>query len=466
VGSVTCWFQTVSNSEQPPSAATGVHPFRVIKRLLPHRLFGRSLIIVIAPVLILQLIVALVFFDRHYRIVTATLTRSVADEIGYMVTLENRLPLGAERDRERESVARIFGLPATFLPGEELGPTVTEPATPLDRQLLFVLDEQIPQAASFNSGFFEDSVDVRVQVNDGVLQLLVPRARIEAANARIFVFWMLGSSLVLIAVAVLFLRNQVKPIERLARAAEEFGKGRNMPGFKPRGATEVRRAAHAFIQMRERIDRHVQQRTDMLAGVSHDLRTPLTRLRLQLAMLPEDSDHEALTADVAEMEHMIEEYLDFARGEGGEDPQPTDIAVLLEDAAQDCTRARKVPTETVRMSVEDGPAVMVKRNALRRCLINLIENALKYGTHVEIALVRQTRAIEIYVDDDGPGIAEEDREAAFRPFYRLDEARNLQSGGVGLGLAIARDIARAHGGDVRLGISALGGLCAVVRIPV
>ncbi len=460
------WSQTVSNNEQPPSAARRFHPFRALNRVLPHGLFGRSLIIVVAPLLILQLIIALVFFDRHYRIVTATLTRSVADEIGYMVTLENRLPLGGQRDVERENAARIFGLPARFLAGEELGPAVTEAATPLDRQLLFVLDEQIPEEARFNSGVSQDSVDVRVQVNDGVLQILVPRARVEAANARIFVFWMLGSSLVLIAVAALFLRNQVKPIERLARAAEDFGKGRSLPGFKPYGATEVRRAAHAFIQMRERIDRHVQQRTDMLAGVSHDLRTPLTRLRLQLAMLPEDSDHEALISDVAEMEHMIEEYLDFARGEGGEDPQPSDIAMLLEDAVQDCTRARKVPVDSVGLSVEDGPAVLVKRNALRRCLINLIENALKYGTRAEIKLVRQPRAIEIYVDDDGPGIAEEDREAAVRPFYRLDEARNLQSGGVGLGLAIARDIARAHGGDVRLDKSALGGLCAVVRIPV
>ena len=460
------WFQTVSNDSSPASASARFHPFRAIKRLLPHGLFGRSLIIVVAPVLILQIIIALVFFDRHYRIVTATLTRSVADEIGYMVTLENRLPLSAERERERESAARIFGLTASFLPGEELGETVTEAATPLDRQLLFILDEQIPEQASFSSNIFQDSVDVRVQVNDGVLQVLVPRARVEAANARIFVAWMLGSSLVLIAVAVLFLRNQVRPIERLARAAEEFGKGRNLPGFKPYGATEVRRAAHAFIQMRERIDRHVQQRTDMLAGVSHDLRTPLTRLRLQLAMLPKDADHESLTSDVSEMEHMIEEYLDFARGEGGEDPQPTNVAVLLEDAVQDCAWARKIPSNAVRLSVEAGPDVMVKRNALRRCLINLIENALKYGARAEVALVRQARAIEFHVDDDGPGIAEEDREAAFRPFYRLDQARNLQGGGVGLGLAIARDIARAHGGEVRLDHSALGGLRAVVRIPV
>jgi len=460
------WFQTVSNSEKKRSSATGLHPFRAIKHLLPRGLFGRSLIIVVAPVLILQLIIALVFFDRHYRIVTATLTRSVADEIGYIVTLENQRALGAERDKERENAARIFGLPVSFLPGVELGDPVTEATTQLDRQLLFILDEQISETASFSSGLSQDSVDVRVQVNDGVLQVLVPRARIEAANAKIFVFWMMGSSLVLIAVAVLFLRNQVRPIERLARAAEDFGKGRSLPGFKPYGATEVRRAAHAFIKMRERIDRHVQQRTDMLAGVSHDLRTPLTRLRLQLALLPKDTDHDALTNDVAEMEHMIEEYLDFARGEGGEDPQPTNIATLLEDAAQDCMRARKVPAETVRISLEDGPELMVKRHALRRCIINLIENALKYGSHTEIKFVRKPRIIEIHVDDDGPGIAEGDREAAFRPFYRLDEARNLQSGGVGLGLSIARDIARAHGGDVYLDKSSLGGLCAVVRIPV
>lgn len=460
------WFQTVSSSEAQPSLARRIRSALSIKPILPRGLFGRSLIIVIAPVLILQIIVTAVFFDRHYRIVTATLTRGVADEIGYMVMLEQRLPPGAERDAERANAARIFGLPAAYLPGEELATSVSEAASPLDRQLLFILASQIPQEANFSTSMFGENVEVRVQLPDGVLQVSVPRTRIEGSDASLFVLWMIGSSLVLIAVAVLFLRNQVRPIERLARTAESYGKGRNPPNFKPYGAAEVRRAALAFIQMRERIDRHVQQRTDMLAGVSHDLRTPLTRLRLQLAMMPKDPDHEAMAGDIAEMEHMIEEYLDFARGEGGEEPAPTDIGALVADAAQDCVRATKSDARNTRLSIEDGPEVTVKRNALRRCVVNLIENALKYGTRVDVALTRLPRAIEIAVDDDGPGIPENEYEAAFRPFFRLDEARNLQSGGVGLGLAIARDIARAHGGDVRLDRSALGGLRAVVRVPV
>jgi two-component system osmolarity sensor histidine kinase EnvZ len=437
-----------------------------IKPFLPRGLFGRSLIIVIAPVLLLQVVVAAVFFDRHYRIVTATLTRAVADEIGYLVMLEQRYPPGEQRDTELEAAARMFGLPTSFIADERLEDTVSEAANPLDRQLLFILDSQIPQDATFSSEMFGDDVDVRIQLPDGVLQVLVPRVRVEASEASMFVLWMIGSSLVLIAVAVIFLRNQVRPIERLARTAESFGKGQNPANFKPYGAAEVRRAAHAFMQMRERIDRHIQQRTDMLAGVSHDLRTPLTRLRLQLAMMPKDSDHDAMAADLVEMEHMIEEYLDFARGEGGEDAEPTNIGALLADATQDCVRATKSDAKSARLSIDEGPDVTVKRNALRRCLVNLIENALKYGTQVEVALTRLPRAIEIAIDDNGPGIAEKDYEDAFRPFHRLDEARNLQSGGVGLGLAIARDIARAHGGDVRLDRSNLGGLRAVVRIPV
>ena len=460
------WFRTVSNRDAQPKTERGSLPPFSLKRYLPRGLFGRSLIIVVAPVLILQIIVAAVFFDRHYRIVTATLTRGVADEIGYLVMLEQRYPLGAERDAERETASRIFGLPANFYPEAELNRIVSEETMPLDRQLLFVLETQIPEPARFNTSLLDQDVAVQVQLPDGVLEVLVPRGRVEGSDAALFVLWMIGSSLVLLAVAVLFLRNQVRPIERLARAAESYGKGRNPPNPKPRGAAEVRRAALAFLQMRERIDRHVQQRTDMLAGVSHDLRTPLTRLRLQLAMLPKDADHDAMAADVAEMEHMIAEYLDFARGEGGEESQPTDVAALLRETTQDCVRARKADPANVFVHAEDGPEVTVKRNALRRCFGNLIENALKYGRRVEVRLARLPRALEISIDDDGPGIPEKDYEAAFRPFYRLDEARNLQSGGVGLGLAIARDIARAHGGDVRLEKSPLMGLRAVVRIPV
>jgi two-component system osmolarity sensor histidine kinase EnvZ len=275
---------------------------------------------------------------------------------------------------------------------------------------------------------------------------------------------MVGSSLLLMGVAILFLRNQVRPIERLARAAESFGKGRAVPDFKPYGATEVRRAAQAFITMRERIERHVNQRTEMLAGVSHDLKTPLTRLRLALALLPNDADTRLMRGDITEMEHMLDAYLAFARGEGGEESEIADLGELVRDAAAAAAKARQ--RDDVTVTAPSDVAVSVKRAGLRRLLTNLIDNALKHGSEVAVTLTPGTRIVLIAVEDNGPGIPEARREEAFRPFHRLDEGRNLQSGGSGLGLAIARDIARAHGGDLTLGDSALGGLKAVIRLPV
>jgi two-component system osmolarity sensor histidine kinase EnvZ len=303
-------------------------------------------------------------------------------------------------------------------------------------------------------------------VHDGVLHMVVPRDRVTVSSPDIFIVWMVGSALILTAVAVLFLRNQVRPIERLARASDAFGKGRSVPDFKPYGATEVRRAAQAFLTMRERIERHVTQRTEMLAGVSHDLRTPLTRIKLTLALMSENEDVRALKTDVAEMERMLDEYLDFARGEGGEKAESGDLGAIVRDAASAAARARPAGPAQLTLDVPAGLVLTVKSNALKRCVTNLIDNALKYGKTVNVSLQRDERLVQIVVDDDGPGIPEARREEAFRPFHRLDEGRNLQSGGVGLGLAIARDIARAHGGDLVLDTSPRGGLRAVVRLPV
>jgi two-component system osmolarity sensor histidine kinase EnvZ len=285
-----------------------------------------------------------------------------------------------------------------------------------------------------------------------------------------FLALMVAAALFLILVAVQFLRGQVRPIERLARAAESFGKGRAVPDFKPYGATEVRRAAQAFITMRERIERHVNQRTEMLAGVSHDLKTPLTRMKLALAMMPAESalaaELEALRADIAEMEHMLDDYLAFARGEGGEESVATDLSALVRDTASGVARARSTDPARLAVSAPEGVILAVKPAALKRCLSNLVDNALKHGRRVTVTLSHGERWIEIAVEDDGPGIPEEKREEAFRPFHRLDEGRNLQKGGSGLGLAIARDIARAHGGNIVLDKSALGGLKAAIRLPV
>jgi two-component system osmolarity sensor histidine kinase EnvZ len=460
--------QTVSSETKVPPRARklALHPFRALKRLLPRGLFGRSLIIIVAPVVILQAVVTYAFFERHYDVVTSRMARNVAGDVAYLIKLQNTLPTEAERSQVRDLASKSLGYTIMFLPGEYVARAKPDTRSALDRAIARVLANQISEPTNFDTNRYPEYVDIRVQVSQGVLRLLVPLNKVTASNADIFILWMIVSSLVLLAVAIIFLRNQVKPIEHLALAAESFGKGRAVPDFKPHGAAEVRRAASAFILMRERIERHVQQRTEMLAGVSHDLKTPLTRLRLQIAMLKEDADTEAMAADLAQMEHMLNEYLDFARGEGGEAAEPTDVAIFLEEAVQDASRARANSGSRIKLIATPHLILAVKRKALKRCLVNLIDNALKYGNQVEITARQTGRTVNIFVEDDGPGIPELQREEAFRPFHRLDESRNLQSGGVGLGLAIARDIARAHGGDVILEQSWLGGLKAVVRLPV
>jgi two-component system osmolarity sensor histidine kinase EnvZ len=310
---------------------------------------------------------------------------------------------------------------------------------------------------------------VAVQLRDGVLTANIPRGRLYTPTTYIFFLWMIGSSVVLLAIATIFLRNQVKSLRRLAAAAEEFGKGRPVSFIKPEGALEVRQAAMAFIRMRERIERQIRQRTEMLAGVSHDLRTPLTRMKLELALLGEDSAAAELKSDVAEMERLVNLYLDFARGEGTETTVETDIAELIEDVAA-TTRREGTPHGTpegtpVSLDRISELVLPVRPNALRRCLGNLIANARHYARHVWVSSVAVPDGVDILIDDDGPGIPAVERERVFQPFTRLDASRNPSTGGIGLGLTIARDVARSHGGDVRLETSPYGGLRARVHLP-
>lgn len=452
MGLGTCWFQTVPDT-----------PTFSVKRLLPHGLFSRALIIIIAPIVLLQAIIAYGFFEHDLDSTTRRLARDVAADIALLVALEDNYA-GDERLRLRALSARQLEYGITFTPGARIAPPSEPPISTIDVALDDILDERISDNRYFFTKRIGNDFEIRAEVRDGVLAVLVPRDRITVSKPDLFILWMVGSALLLIGVAIVFLRNQVRPIERLARAAENFGKGRAVPDFKPYGATEVRRAAQAFITMRERIERHVTQRTEMLAGVSHDLKTPLTRLKLALVMMPDDADVRSMHGDIAEMEHMLEEYLAFARGEGGEDSEVTDLGELVRDAAIAAAKARQCGDVTV--TAPDHIHVSVKRAGLRRCLTNLIDNALKHGAQVAVNLKQGARLVEISVEDNGPGIPETRREEAFRPFHRLDQGRNLQSGGSGLGLAIARDVARAHGGDILLENSALGGLKATIRLPV
>jgi two-component system osmolarity sensor histidine kinase EnvZ len=333
--------------------------------------------------------------------------------------------------------------------------------TTLEKQLGRALTRRVQRPFRIDDVSCDRCVLVDVQLDTGVLTVNIPRGRLFTATTYIFILWMVGSSLVLLAIATVFLRNQVKSLRRLAAAAEEFGKGRPVSFTKPEGALEVRQAGAAFLRMRERIDRQIRQRTEMLAGVSHDLRTPLTRMKLALALIGEDSAVAELKSDVAEMERLVNLYLDFARGEGTETIVATDIALLIEDVAAAAERQGAALT----LARIDELVLPVRPNALRRCLSNLIANARHYGHRVWVSILPVEDGIDILIDDDGPGIPPAERERVFQPFIRLDTSRNPSTGGVGLGLTIARDVARSHGGDVRLETSRHGGLRARVHLP-
>ncbi|HEX4118936.1 MAG TPA: ATP-binding protein [Rhizomicrobium sp.] len=438
---------------------------RFIKQFLPRGLFGRSVIIIFAPMLLLMSVVTYVFFERDLDTTTRRMARDVAADVAFLAALEDSTPT-LERDGLRALSARQLRYRLTFHEGDKVAPPLKPSTSTIDQALDDLLANSMGPRRQFETGRIGSQFDIKVDVKDGVLEILVPRDRVTVDKPDIFILWMVGSALIFLGVAILFLRNQVRPIERLARAAEMFGKGRPVADFKPYGATEVRRAAQAFITMRERIERYVNQRTEMLAGVSHDLKTPLTRMKLALAMMHDDADTRAFKADIAEMEHMLDDYLAFARGEGGEESEDCDLGELVRDTAAAVGKARAGGEGRVHITAPEHLHMSVKRAALRRCLANLVDNGLKAGRQVAVTLNRSGRYVEIAVEDDGPGIPESRREEAFRPFHRLDEGRNLQSGGSGLGLAIARDIARAHGGDIVLDKSTMGGLKATIRLPV
>jgi two-component system, OmpR family, osmolarity sensor histidine kinase EnvZ len=335
----------------------------------------------------------------------------------------------------------------------------------LDRTLSRELGKLIDRPFWIDTVGQSDHVEIRVKHDKAVLRFVARRSQTYASNSHIFLMWMVGTSVVLLTVSIMFLRNQIKPILRLAEAADAFGKGRPVPDdFRPRGAREVRQASQAFFEMRERITQHVDQRTTMLAGVSHDLRTVLTRLRLQLAFLGEGPEVAAMKGDLKEMQSMLEDYLAFAKGDGGEVATQTHVAGLLEEIVAEAQHLEVPITLRIRRRQREI-VIPLKRNAMKRAIANLVSNSARFGDQIVIRAATERGWLRIEVDDNGPGIPKAERENVFRPFYRLDHARNQDEGNSGLGLAIARDIAKSHGGDVSLGESSMGGLRAIIRVP-
>lgn len=433
----------------------------IIKRLLPHTLLGRSLIIIITPLVILQVVAAIIFFENHWDKVSLSLARGLAGDIASIVDLIRLNPQPGNHSWIFEIADTHMSISASLSGGEILPNAPLMVNSRLDQFLIKAVSEALRNPFRIDTQSMEREVSIDIQLAEGVLRIVTPRKRLFSSTTYVFVLWMVGTSMILFGVATIFMRNQVKPIRRLARAADDFGMGRDTPNFKPEGASEVRQAAFAFIAMRERIMRHIAQRTEMLAGVSHDLRTPLTRMKLQLEMSGDGEGVADLKQDVAEMEHMLGGYLDFARGEGEEQPTPTDITALLNEVAVQARRNGGA----VDLHVEGEITAPLRKSAFRRCITNLIDNAVRYADHVTVRAGRRGDAVEIAVDDDGPGIPENMREDVFRPFFRLEGSRNPATGGVGLGLTIARDVVRAHGGDIELADSPNGGLRVKLLLP-
>ena len=435
--------------------------FQVLKRLLPRGLLGRSLLIVLVPLVALQAVAFTFFYGSHLDIISRRLSSSIAGEVAQTIELLDRFP-GADSEAWILRAAWLqFDLVMRLEPNTLLEPhTHVNILGPMDDDLAAALREKVGRPFTMDWTTDSRSVLVRIQLPNGVLEVEAPRKRLYATTIYLFVLWVVGTALLLFGVAALFLRNQVRAIRRLAEAAEAFGMGRDRGPIKPEGATEVRQAAGAFNRMQERILRFLSQRTEMLAGVSHDLRTPLTRLRLALAVLPRHADMQQdvadMTTDVEEMERMIGGYLAFARGEGDEQAQPVDITALLEEVASAARRAGA----SVALESPKNLMLNLRPDAARRAVTNLVDNARRHAHQVHVSVEPWERSVQVVVDDDGPGIAPNRRESVFRPF----ESGAL--GGTGLGLTIARDIVRAHGGDIVLEDSPLGGLRARMRLPI
>ncbi|HQS83815.1 MAG: hypothetical protein B7Y25_02590 [Alphaproteobacteria bacterium 16-39-46] len=450
--------------------------FSYPRRILPKSLYGRAFLIIFTPLIFVQVITTYVFLDRHLNSVTHLLAGAISSEIsvateiyqealsqGKLLESQDLLKVFSSADRK---ILSTLNLTVQYVPEKQLlknSKKMLHRHPWADEILLKDLSKKLffPFVLLSDS----DNIFVNIELSTGLLEISLPYKRLMSKTTPLVLLGTFGASALFLTISLLFMRNQVRPIQKLAEAAEQLGKGRDVSGFRPQGALEVRKAGHSFLLMKERIQRQITQRTEMLAGISHDLKTPLTRMKLQLALLPESQDTQYFQEDIQEMEFMIKEYLDFVKGEGEEKPILTDVIVLMENVIGDIYRTSKKIDISLDPSLNSPLFLEVRPHALRRCLANLLENAQRYATNVWGSFEKKHNFLLIHIDDDGPGIPESDYENVFRPFMRLEQSRNLSTGGVGLGLTITRDIARAHGGEVILSRSSFGGLRATLKIP-
>lgn len=432
-----------------------------LKRYLPKTLFGRALLIIVLPVAIMQIVVAYIFFNAHWSTVTASLSDSVAADVSLAVDLYKQAP-GSERASKLNDMMQPHMELSVDLRDDEAFLTTKRRSlfSILDKTLQRSLNQSLEDPFWFDTTRYPNHIDIRVKVDDGTLTFIAARERVFARTGFVFIFWLVLASFLLTLISIMFIRNQAKPIAKLAAAAEAFGKGQDLAEYKPTGAAEVRLAGHSFLKMRQRISRFMEQRTALLAGVSHDLRTPLTRLNLHLAMQEDSEDNQAAREDLKDMETMLNGYLDFARGQVEEESVEVDINTFLHSIIE------KIPDPKPDFQSGETFSVRLKAFMMTRAIENLLSNATKYGEKVRLSTASSNKSVTIAIDDDGPGIPEAQYSEVFKPFHRLDTARNQNVEGTGLGLSIASDIVRNHGGKIILSRSDLGGLRAEIQLPV
>jgi two-component system osmolarity sensor histidine kinase EnvZ len=429
----------------------------------PQTLFARALLIIVVPMLLLQALSAWWFYSQRGDNVTNRLAILLVRDLRLLISLRSDFPDDEHRDWILRRSAQDLLLFVSFRKGIVRPFKEPEYFDIVAREVQGALEADLKRPFFLDNNIGGGQLLVEIQLSDGgVMDVLVPHVRLTFGSSFAYVLAQLGLALVLFGLAIWFMRRELVPIEHLGVAADALGKGRDVPDFAFSGGTrEVRNAATAFHTMRIRLRRSIQQRTEMLAGVSHDLRTPLTRMKLSLALLPDSPETRELSDDVDDMQRMIEGYLAFARGEGDEEPVMSDLSEILEDVAAGARHGKA----SLELSWKGDMNVELRPIAIKRCLTNIVSNAQRYASEIRIEAVRGRTSVEITVDDNGPGIPAENYEDVFRPFLRLDQSRNAATGGVGLGLSIARDVARSHGGDVTLAVSQLGGLRVIVRIP-
>ena len=432
----------------------------LIKKILPKRLFYRSLIIVATPIIILQVIITVVFFDSLWIKSNKGMTRSLVAEIRTIVDIYMK-----ENPESKKMITELYNKNFDFVittKENELLPKVKSERwfSPIDRSLRRELKLVFGHNYWFDTTIYKEIVDLRIKYKNGIIQIYFPKNKIAPSSVRIFALWITFPAILLIFIAIIFLKNQTRPIVNLAKAAEKFGKGEFVKEFRPSGAKEIRQAAYEFDRMRKRITIHLNQRSEMLSGISHDLRTPLTRLKLQLALLKQQDVAKKMGEDIEEMTRMLNEYLEFSRHQKNEETEITNLNYIIKDIVN------KYEDKEIYLKLDEISEISIRPNLIRRCLSNVIDNSLSYGKKAEIITKKTTNNIIILVDDDGPGIPKNEYQNVMKPFYRIDKSRGLNKSGVGLGLSIANDIIRSHGGNISLEKSPLNGLRVKISLPI